>query len=242
LCFAKDKSKLTINRQKIKDGSLREYRYNDKDGKGIYRLCGCWARGYQKGCEYEFVDKKGRVFKKRGYLMNKKTMESLDKDNYLVVHGNNIYRKLYLAEHKGRLPETVWDISNAANATEELKNIMNGKCPFTSPKPLELIKEILIISSKKNSIVLDFFAGSGTTGHAVMDLNRIDGGSRKFIMCDINEKTLSTPNGIVNDVTSKRLKRIMSGHCYDGSLNYKWLEQNKPYYDNLYVFDVSEKK
>ncbi|CAM3385514.1 hypothetical protein HELA111659_07385 [Helicobacter labetoulli] len=86
-------------------------------------------------------------------------------------------------------------------------------------------------SNATPEIILDFFAGSGTTAHAVMELNREDGGNRKCILVTNNEKTSINPNGIACDVTTKRLKRIMSGSCYDG-------EKNTPYGDGLEVLEI----
>ena len=108
----------------------------------------------------------------------------------------------------------------------------NGK------KPLRLIKQLIdSVSSNKDITVLDFFAGSGTTGHAVLDLN-MDGGNRTFILCQMDEKTKENPSGIPYDVTSKRLKRVMTGECYDGSKDKSWLSGNKPYRDNLDVYEI----
>lgn len=108
----------------------------------------------------------------------------------------------------------------------------NGK------KPLRLIKQLIdSVSVSNDSVILDFFAGSGTTGHAVLDLNK-DGGNRTFILCQINEKTPESPNGIAYDVTSKRLKRVMTGQCYDGSRNRSWLSGDEPYGGNLDVYEI----
>ena len=93
-------------------------------------------------------------------------------------------------------------------------------------------------SNATPEIILDFFAGSGTTAHAVMELNREDGGNRKCILVTNNEKTSINPNGIACDVTTKRLKRIMSGSCYDGEKNFKWREKNTPYGDGLEVLEI----
>ncbi len=90
-----------------------------------------------------------------------------------------------------------------------------------------------------DATVLDFFAGSGTTGQAVLELNQQDGGKRQFILATANEITETTPNGIVYDVTSKRLKRVMTGECYDGTKNFKWNEKHKPLGDNLDVYDIA---
>ena len=90
-------------------------------------------------------------------------------------------------------------------------NEIFGDNKFEYPKPYSLISYLLSLIKKNDLTVLDFFAGSGTTGHAVLDLNKQDGGNRTFILCQLNEITDENPNGVALDVTSKRLKRIMTG-------------------------------
>ena len=133
--------------------------------------------------------------------------------------------------------DTLWDdLSENSAGTKELEKIL-GKDKFNNPKPVDLIKRCINIGNS-NAVVLDFFAGSGTTGQAVMDLNRDDGGDRRFILCTNNEITSTTPNGIAYDVTSKRLRRIMAGECYDGNKNFDWIKNNEPYGDNLDVCEI----
>lgn len=124
-------------------------------------------------------------------------------------------------------------------AKKELKKIL-GKFKFDYPKPSSMIVDLLRRIGKKSAIVLDFFAGSGTTGHAVLELNNQDNGTRTFILCQLNEKTDTTPNGIAYDVTSKRLKRIMTGSCYDDTNNFPWLKDNEPYGGNLDVYEIAD--
>jgi len=88
----------------------------------------------------------------------------------------------------------------------EIEELFNGRRAFDYPKPTSLIKHILKISSQKDALILDFFAGSGTTGHAVLELNKEDGGSRKFILVTNNE------NNICRDVTYQRIKRVIEGY------------------------------
>ena len=133
--------------------------------------------------------------------------------------------------------------------TTELKDL-GLKESFKNPKPKSLVQYLIKSICRSDSIILDFFAGSGTTGHAVLELNRseakegdllnekIPEGNRTFILCQLNEKTDTTPNGIAYDVTSKRLKRIMTGECYDGSKDFEWIKKNKPYGGNLDVYEI----
>lgn len=106
-------------------------------------------------------------------------------------------------------------IGTNEDGAKELKEIFNAK-PFDYPKPSSLIKYLVNMLSfyNKNAIILDFFAGSGTTGHAVMELNKEDGGNRKFILCTNNE------NNICRDVTYERIKRVIKKEDYKASLKY----------------------
>ena len=97
-------------------------------------------------------------------------------------------------------------------ATDEVKDILGSKA-FDHPKPLALIKGLLSQACRPNDIVLDFFAGSGTTGHAVMSLNTEDGGQRRFILCSSTEAIKKEPSrNLCRDVTAERLRRVMAGY------------------------------
>lgn len=127
---------------------------------------------------------------------------------------------------------------DGSNELKEIFNIKDETNIFNNPKPILLISNLILSVINPDSIVLDFFAGSGTTGHAVLELNRKDGGNREFILVQMNEKTDTTPNGIAYDVTSKRLKRIMTGECYDGTNDFKWIKDNEKYGGNLDVYEL----
>lgn len=150
------------------------------------------------------------------------------------------YERIYEnpEEESNKLYSTwIDDIDNSTGA-KLIKKIL-PKDNFGYPKSTDYIYKILqMANAKPNSLILDFFAGSGTTGHAVLDLNKSDGGNRTFILCQINEKTEENPNGIAYDVTSKRLKRIMTGECYDGTKDFPWLKDNEPYGGNLDVYEI----
>ncbi len=105
------------------------------------------------------------------------------------------------------------NIPTNTDASNEIKEMFEGINVATYPKPTELIKYIVdtITYNQKNSIILDFFAGSGTTGHAVLDLNKQDGSNRKFILCTNNE------NNICTDVCYPRIQKVIKGYKKNGN-------------------------
>ena len=113
---------------------------------------------------------------------------------------------------------------SAAIGSKDLTDIMIEKV-FDYPKPVKLIEYFLSCYFKKDITVLDFFAGSGTTGQAVLHLNRVDGGKRRFILCTNNE------NSIANNVTYERLHRIIKGKGTKGATDFNWIKENKPFAD-----------
>lgn len=121
-------------------------------------------------------------------------------------------RKTYLADNESSTPYSVFYKDGRA-ATKRLRSLM-GDNVFQNPKDEEIIKNIIDFSALNTSIVLDFFAGSGTTGHAVMKLNAEDGGTRRFILCTNNE------NNICREVTYERIKHVIDKESYAASLKY----------------------
>ena len=118
----------------------------------------------------------------------------------------------------GKLPTNLWlhsDVGHTDEAKKELISTFNGKVPFDTPKPTRLIERILQIASNDDSLILDFFAGSGTTGNAVLKYNaEHEGSARRFILCTNNE------NGICRDVTYERIRRVIDKEDYAASLKY----------------------
>jgi len=110
------------------------------------------------------------------------------------------------------------EIGTTSSAKDELHEIFGSRDIYVTPKPRKMIKEFVRVAAGPNAIILDFFAGSGTTGHAVMDLNKEDGGKRKFILVTNNE------NNICIDITYKRLKRVIYKENYTENLKYFKIE------------------
>jgi adenine-specific DNA-methyltransferase len=120
--------------------------------------------------------------------------------------------KTYLSENEGVSSWTWWSNEDAGHnqeAKKEIIQILGSSNSFDYPKPLRLLKKILELSSHKNSVILDSFAGSGTTAHAVLALNAKDGGNRKFILCETED--------YADTLTAERVRRVIRGYDYTGS-------------------------
>lgn len=129
----------------------------------------------------------------------------------------------------GRKPKTIWvdpKYDASAHGTIMIANILNQRNIFDYPKSLHAVIDGLypILSKNKDALILDFFAGSGTTGHAVLELNKQDGGNRKFILCTNNE------NKIAEEVTYERLKRVIKGYKNKKGEKVEGLGGNLSYY------------
>lgn len=162
----------------------------------------------------------------------KSTYEQLCKEHRIEwkrdESGWKIYQKFYL-EGRTKQPGNLWsNVEGNKKATITIKNIM-GTSGFSFPKPVEVIVRILQIAGNKDSVVLDFFAGSGTTAQAVLELNKEDGGQRKFILCTNNE------NNICEEITYQRIKTVITGKRQDGSEYSEGIPANLKYYHTDFV-------
>ena len=228
----------------LSQATIDSYKYNDNDGRGNYASISLQkTRDPGPETTYDYVDNSGKIWKcpPKGWRMNQSKIKELENDNRLIFSGKRPRVKDYWNERKneGKRVDTLWsDLPENTTGSLQLESIV-GKNKFDNPKPVELIKRCIGISDK-NAVVLDFFAGSGTTGQAVLDLNKEDGGDRHFILCTLNEVTDTTPNGIAYDVTAKRLKRIMTGKCYNDTNDFKWIQNNESYGGSLDVYEIGE--
>jgi adenine-specific DNA-methyltransferase len=193
-----------------------------------------------------------------GWRWSKDKLDWGIKNDFIVFKKNKdgvyqVYTKQYLnCDKDGNItarqnqPVSYLEVSSTTQANRMIKEIFE-KVPFTYTKPTALIQHLLKIASQKNSIILDFFAGSGTTGQAVLEQNKTDGGNRQFILVQLDEevegiqKEFCEKNNLplnLASITYERLKRVMTGKASDGS-NFKWLEKNEKLGDNLLVCEVS---
>jgi adenine-specific DNA-methyltransferase len=118
----------------------------------------------------------------------------------------------YYSENRGKRPSNLWtDIEGNKKASIELRDLFHDKI-FENPKPTELIKRILEVSGQENTTILDFFAGTGTTAHALLELNNQDKGKRKFILCTNNENNNGNGYKVAEDICYPRVKKVIEGY------------------------------
>jgi site-specific DNA-methyltransferase (adenine-specific)/adenine-specific DNA-methyltransferase len=195
------------------------YKNPDKDVRGAWKTSDLSARNYYSAGTYPIVCPSGRVIaappKGMYWRVSQKKFQELDKDNRIWwgKDGSAIPQiKRFLHEVKdGRTPQTMWFYSEVGHTQEgkkellELVDFETSDDVFITPKPTRLIQRILQIASDKDSLILDSYAGSGTTGHAVLKQNAEDGGNRRFILVEMDET-------IARDVTAKRVRRVAQGY------------------------------
>ena len=121
-----------------------------------------------------------------------------------------IRRKTYLENVGGKLPTNFWpytEVGHTDEAAKQIKAIFGGEATFDTPKPSRLIEFVLKIASSEDALILDSFAGSGTTAHAVLNMNKVDGGHRKFILVEMGDYADTT--------TAERVKRVINSYGKD---------------------------
>ena len=172
------------------------YSNPDNDPKGAWRSGDVRSPNYRKTLCYNIIAPNGNVIlpPANGWRWSEERIKEKIASGEIIFKKDNsgIIRKIYLCDQTGRTPENIWEgnkFGTTRQAAATIKELFNGRQIFDTPKPHELIKAMLSFISSKDSLVLDFFSGSATTAHAVMQLNAEDGGHRKFICVQLPEKT-----------------------------------------------------
>lgn len=200
----------------------KPYKYDDGDGRGRYRTGDLSVRTYSAANDYEVYNPvTGKSFScppGRSWAMKESSMLELINDNRVFWGKDGLgapQLKRYLSEvQQGAVPTTFWDHEFAGHtdaARKEIKQLFDTSAVFDTPKNSKLIQRIIQVVTGVGSdgIVLDFFAGSATTAHAVMRQNAIDGGDRKFIQVQIPEPLAREVDGFetISDVAQERIRR-----------------------------------
>ncbi|EJA4758426.1 site-specific DNA-methyltransferase [Escherichia coli] len=231
LCYAKNKNAISFNMLPRNDSQISAYSNPDSHPKGKWKATPLHAKSGTNTSSYTF--KNGVTWQPpKGTFrrFNDESMRRMDEGNeiWFGSDGNQTpSRKSFLSEIKdGVTPVTIWpydEVGHNHESNSELKKLDLGGL-FTNPKPVRLIERILRLVTDRDSIVLDFFAGSSTTAHAVMKLNAEDGGNRKFIMvqlpeeCDKKSEAFKTGYKTIAEISKERIRRagakILEGECH----------------------------
>ena len=199
VCFARNidlLDKLSLKRNEAADA---RYKNPDNDPRGVWQSDNFSVGPANQKNIYEIITPSGRrVLPPSGYswrFSENKTQELIaDNRVWFGASGSGVPRyKRFLSEVKdGVTPMTVWkytDVGHSQDATKEVKDLFDGVAYFDYPKPVKLIKQLVSLCTDGNDIILDFFSGSGTTAHAVAELNAEDGGNRRWICVQLPELT-----------------------------------------------------
>jgi len=223
LVYAQDKEKWEPNSLPRTDEQNAIFKNPDHDPRGLWRPNNLSARNHYSKGTYPIKCPGGRLIegppKGSYWRISEEKFKEMDADGRIWwgEDKNNIPApKIFLNEVKdGRVPQTLWtykEVGHTQEAKKELLDVVEFESSddvFISPKPVRLIKRILQIASDSNSLIMDSFAGSGTTGHAVLQANAEDGGNRRFILVEM-DKT------IAQEVTAQRLTKVIGGYFKNG--------------------------
>ena len=196
-------------------GPLADYKFIDY--KGVYAGSRSVHNPGKEGYRYDVLHPvTGKPCKQplMGYRFPWKTMQSL-MANEAILYGDDenkiIELKVYAKDFMAKLPSVIE--LDGRKGPNELKRMFGGVAPFNNPKPVELIAHLLSFVAGPDALVLDFFAGSGTLAHAILQLNKEDGGERRFILVSSTEATEDEPEkNLCRDVCATRVRRAAEGY------------------------------
>ena len=215
LVFGKNSDNWIPRKMPRTEKQNKAYKNLDNDPRGLWRPNNLAARNYYSKGTYSIKCPGGRIIEGPPsgsyWRVSEEKFRELDRDGRIWwgKDGNNVPApKIFLSEvSDGIVPQTFWsyeEVGHTQDAKKEIKAIFGGDMPFDTPKPVRLIERILQIASDPDSVILDSFAGSGTTAHAVLNMNKADGGHRKFILVEMMD--------YADDITAERVKRVIQGY------------------------------
>jgi adenine-specific DNA-methyltransferase len=218
LAYSKKTDEFMPNKLPLREEYVKStYTNDDDDGKGKYRLVQMYKKKNQNS--FDVVSPTGKVWN-MPWNFTKENFERMNNEDriYWGKDGNaQPQKKVYLSESTGINPINLLllgqNVGFSGDGGEEIENLFSNRNIFSYPKPSSLIKHLLKIGGQKDSLILDFFAGSGTTADAVMQLNKEDGGNRKWILCTLDEpcnpasEAARAGYGTIDEISRERIKR-----------------------------------
>lgn len=257
VCYAKNNKAAVFNAAELrKEYVEKNYKNPDSDPRGPWMTVQLYKKKNPKS--YEVVSPTGKKWS-MPWNYNEEGWSELTSNNLIFwgKDGNSCPRKkVFLKDSKGRGQKNLLlgeEFGYTSNGGNELEEILGDRNFFSYPKPILLIKSLVKMASQEDAIILDFFAGSGTTGHAVLELNKEDGGNRQFILCTNNEvgesslkefcKKYGNPEdhpeewkawedeyGICRSVTYERIRKVIEGYTTPKGKEVEGIPANLKYY------------
>jgi adenine-specific DNA-methyltransferase len=235
IVYAKNATVWRLNLLPRSEAMVARYKNPDNDPRGVWLLSDLAARNFYGQGSYPITTPTGRKISGPPagsyWRVSREKFDELAKDNRIWwgdSGGNRPGIKRFLSEVKqGVVPQTIWswaDVGSTRNSKQALSRIMSaqqGEELFITPKPVGLVERVLAIASHENSLVLDSFAGSGTTAHAVLEANRGDGGDRKFILVESED--------YAEKLTAERVRRVIKGYKFEGTEREELLRDSVTY-------------
>lgn len=221
LCYCKNHDEFDLGSLNRTDEHNKAYKNSDNDPKGPWRTGDMRNALYRPNLIYPLITPSGKTIKspEKGWRYSKETMAKMIASGQVVfVDGETkVFRKIYLADQEGRVPETIWfgkDVGTTRDAAQELKDLFNGVALFETPKPIALIHRMMTVAGvSSDDLILDFFAGSGSTAHGVLEFNKRHQANLKFICIQlpqqVNEDSEAYKAGFkcISDITKERIRR-----------------------------------
>ncbi len=223
LVYAKRLAEFEVNLLPRSDEMLARYKNPDNDARGPWLLSDLAARNEYSEGRYSITTSSGKVIPGPPpgsyWRVSRKKFDELDADGRIWWGESGENRpgiKRFLSEVRGGVvPQTIWhweDVGSTRHSKQDLSRLMGlqaGEDTFITPKPVKLVDRIINVATQPDSIILDSFAGSGTTAHAVLEANKRDGGNRRFILVEMED--------YADRLTAERVRRVINGYDFTGT-------------------------
>ena len=233
--------------------------------KGVYKIKTMEVE-YLNDIIFENGETQNEVDVRAKFSVSQEKIDKYIHDHLLFITVNKGLRRDVSESERTKaksITDLLLDWGDNQDSEKELHDIFIDKV-FDYAKPTKLITNLIKSTMKEESIVLDFFAGSGTTGHSVLELNKLNNDNQVFILCQMNENlddalTTATDNAQkeiiqnqinlcnkirrpheLSEIMVERMRRVMLGRSLNGNSNFPWIEDNEPYGGNLDVYEIAD--